>query len=236
MTKRRRRRPAMPLPLMLLELNRASWDVIARRSLMMARGTCSAAEYARMVQEKTTALRQSATNWRARAGRRRRPICSPPGTRRRPPTPNGCAGNKRRRPGRTDHTPTVPSKPTVARKRRKAGVTQAWGQPGRPATGKDGERMARSRRVERPTVEIRRSADATGQMTCRIRAYCLSTEITFTRRLLDVAAMRPDRDGDQNRPPREGRSVIPANAAGLQRRETACPDSQSRTPRGNASR
>ncbi len=51
----------MPLPLMLLELNRASWDVIARRSLMMARGTCSAAEYARMVQEKTTALRQSAT-------------------------------------------------------------------------------------------------------------------------------------------------------------------------------
>lgn len=47
--------------MMLMELNRASWEVIARRSLMMAGGTCSAAEYARMVQEKTTALRQSAT-------------------------------------------------------------------------------------------------------------------------------------------------------------------------------
>src|SRR5438309_1351775 len=38
----RRRRP---LPLMVAELMMASWETIARRSLMMAKGTCSPAEY-----------------------------------------------------------------------------------------------------------------------------------------------------------------------------------------------
>lgn len=69
MATRRRHRAATPLPLMLLELSCASWETIARRSLMMARGTCSATEYARMVQEKSTALRQSAT----RLARSRKP-------------------------------------------------------------------------------------------------------------------------------------------------------------------
>lgn len=56
-----RRRPARSLPAMMLELTLASWETIGRRSLMMAQGTCSPAEYARMVREKTTALTQSAS-------------------------------------------------------------------------------------------------------------------------------------------------------------------------------
>lgn len=42
-------------PLMLAELAWASWETIARRSLMMAQNTCSLAEYNRMVSEKTAA-------------------------------------------------------------------------------------------------------------------------------------------------------------------------------------
>ena len=38
----------------------ASWETIARRAAMIARGTCSPAEYQRMVIEKTAALQQSA--------------------------------------------------------------------------------------------------------------------------------------------------------------------------------
>ena len=41
--------------LMMAELAWASWETIARRSLMMAQNTCSAAEYNRMVAEKTAA-------------------------------------------------------------------------------------------------------------------------------------------------------------------------------------
>ncbi len=40
---------------MMAELAWASWETIARRSLMMAQNTCSAAEYDRMVSEKTAA-------------------------------------------------------------------------------------------------------------------------------------------------------------------------------------
>lgn len=56
------RRPRGPrfLPLMMLELSLASWETIARRSAMMARGTCSAAEYGRMVREKMAAASHSA--------------------------------------------------------------------------------------------------------------------------------------------------------------------------------
>jgi len=43
-------------PLMMAELAWASWETIARRSLMMAQNTCSLAEYNRMLAEKTAAV------------------------------------------------------------------------------------------------------------------------------------------------------------------------------------
>ena len=49
---------ALPVTMTLLAL--ASWETIVRRSLLMAQGTCSLAEYQRMVQEKATATRSSA--------------------------------------------------------------------------------------------------------------------------------------------------------------------------------
>jgi hypothetical protein len=55
MSKRRSR----SLPAMMTELTIASWETIYRRSLMMAQGTCSAAEYQRMVMEKAAAVQAS---------------------------------------------------------------------------------------------------------------------------------------------------------------------------------
>jgi hypothetical protein len=52
-----RRRP--PLTILLAEMTLASWETIARRSLMIAAGTCSAAEYQRMVMEKGMAMQRS---------------------------------------------------------------------------------------------------------------------------------------------------------------------------------
>ena len=52
---RRKRGSALALPTMMAELSVASYEVIARRMLMMATGTCSPAEYKRMVHEKTAA-------------------------------------------------------------------------------------------------------------------------------------------------------------------------------------
>jgi hypothetical protein len=45
---------------MMAELAMASWETIARRTAMIARGACSPAEYQRMVIEKAAALQQSA--------------------------------------------------------------------------------------------------------------------------------------------------------------------------------
>jgi hypothetical protein len=45
---------------MMAELAFASWETIARRSLMMALGTCTRAEYSRMVLEKMAASRSMA--------------------------------------------------------------------------------------------------------------------------------------------------------------------------------
>jgi hypothetical protein len=45
---------------MMAELAIASWETIARRSAMIARGVCTPTEYQRMVMEKTAALQQSA--------------------------------------------------------------------------------------------------------------------------------------------------------------------------------
>ena len=48
------------LPLMMAELMMASWETIARRTAMIAGGTCTPAEYQRMAMEKAAALQQSA--------------------------------------------------------------------------------------------------------------------------------------------------------------------------------
>ncbi len=55
MTKRSSRR----LPLMMAQMTLASWETICRRTLMMAQGTCSPAEYRRMVTEKAAAMQAS---------------------------------------------------------------------------------------------------------------------------------------------------------------------------------
>jgi hypothetical protein len=47
-------------PTMMTQLTLASWETIYRRSLLMAQGTCSVAEYQRMVMEKTAAMQASA--------------------------------------------------------------------------------------------------------------------------------------------------------------------------------
>ena len=58
--KRLSRRRTHSLPLLMAELAMASWETIARRTAMIARGTCTPAEYQRMVAEKAAALQQSA--------------------------------------------------------------------------------------------------------------------------------------------------------------------------------
>lgn len=61
MKKRKRRSALSPsLPLMMAELTFASWETIAHRTCMMVGGTCSPAEYRRMVLEKTQAAQHSA--------------------------------------------------------------------------------------------------------------------------------------------------------------------------------
>jgi len=47
------------LPAMMTQLAFASWETIYHRTLMMAQGTCSAAEYQRMVMEKAAAMQAS---------------------------------------------------------------------------------------------------------------------------------------------------------------------------------
>ena len=46
---------------MAAELSAASLETVARRSMMMARGTCSLAEYRRMVGEKAAAMAETAS-------------------------------------------------------------------------------------------------------------------------------------------------------------------------------
>jgi hypothetical protein len=43
----------------LAELTLSSWETIFHRTMMMAQGTCTAAEYARMSSEKLAAMQQS---------------------------------------------------------------------------------------------------------------------------------------------------------------------------------
>jgi 23S rRNA maturation mini-RNase III len=58
MTKRAPRLPTA-FPTTLASLALTSWETIFRRSMMMVQGTCSAAEYQRMVTEKVVATQQS---------------------------------------------------------------------------------------------------------------------------------------------------------------------------------
>lgn len=44
------------MPLTMALLSAASWETITRRTLLMVQGTCSSAEYRRMVTEKTAAI------------------------------------------------------------------------------------------------------------------------------------------------------------------------------------
>ena len=53
--RKRTRNPGMVLPVMMAQLSAASWETMMRRSLLMASGTCSPAEYQRMVLEKAAA-------------------------------------------------------------------------------------------------------------------------------------------------------------------------------------
>jgi hypothetical protein len=57
--KKRTRRSTTALPLLMARLTTASWETIFRRTLMMAQGTCSSAEYQRMSAEKAAALQQA---------------------------------------------------------------------------------------------------------------------------------------------------------------------------------
>ena len=52
--------PGLGLPIAMARLTAASWETILRRSLLMARGACSAAEYQRMVTEKVAAMQIAA--------------------------------------------------------------------------------------------------------------------------------------------------------------------------------
>jgi hypothetical protein len=55
-THRRRR----ALPMMMAEMVMASWETIARRTALIARGACTSAEYQRMIIEKAAAFERSA--------------------------------------------------------------------------------------------------------------------------------------------------------------------------------
>ncbi len=68
-------RPKRALPLMMTEMMLASWETIARRTLMIARSTCSPAEYKRMVIEKATAFQYSTLA--AMSGRGTRAVLAP---------------------------------------------------------------------------------------------------------------------------------------------------------------
>jgi hypothetical protein len=56
---RNMRKRSRNLPSMMTQLTLSSWETIYRRSLMIAQGTCSAAEYQRMVMEKAAAMQAS---------------------------------------------------------------------------------------------------------------------------------------------------------------------------------
>jgi hypothetical protein len=71
------RRTKKPLPALLAELTLASWQTIALRVGMMAAGTCSPAEYQRMLAEKLRAAQKSAMAMLLPARGRDRAVLAP---------------------------------------------------------------------------------------------------------------------------------------------------------------
>jgi hypothetical protein len=69
------RRRNRALPLMMTEMMLASWETMARRTLMIAQNACSPAEYKRMVIEKAAAFRSSTLA--AMSGRGMRAVLAP---------------------------------------------------------------------------------------------------------------------------------------------------------------
>jgi hypothetical protein len=67
--KARRRRTALSLPGMVADLMFASWETIARRTMLIAQNNCSPAEYRRMVTEKANAATASGLKFIASGGR-----------------------------------------------------------------------------------------------------------------------------------------------------------------------
>ena len=61
----RKQSPTSPfaLPMMMTHLTFASWETIFHRTMMMAQGTCSAAEYQRMGMEKAAAVARRKRRW-----------------------------------------------------------------------------------------------------------------------------------------------------------------------------
>jgi len=59
--KKHQRNSPFALSVMMSQLAAASWETIMRRTMMMAQGTCSPAEYKRMSAEKVEAARRSMT-------------------------------------------------------------------------------------------------------------------------------------------------------------------------------
>jgi hypothetical protein len=53
------KRRTQNFPAMMTQLTLASWETIFHRTMLMAQGTCSAAEYQRMVMEKAAAMQAS---------------------------------------------------------------------------------------------------------------------------------------------------------------------------------
>jgi hypothetical protein len=55
----RKRRKAVPLPLMMMNMTLASWETIVRRTMLIAERKCSQSEYRRMVGEKAQAAMET---------------------------------------------------------------------------------------------------------------------------------------------------------------------------------
>ena len=69
MPKRRAVRSSRSLPFLAADLALSSWEVIARRSLLMAQNRCTQREYRRMVREKVQAAQLSAATFMLSGGR-----------------------------------------------------------------------------------------------------------------------------------------------------------------------
>jgi hypothetical protein len=65
----RKRRKTVSLPMMMTDLIMASWETIARRTLLVAQNKCSPVEYQRMVREKAMAAATSGLRLISSGGR-----------------------------------------------------------------------------------------------------------------------------------------------------------------------